>query len=156
MTTETAFNPETRTDRRCRPTRPWDVFRYRGRRMANRRVDEERTPYFVDRVPTYLFVLGVMLLILTLVDGLITLLLLDANCVEANPLMAYLLGRGPMTFMIGKYVLTAIFLPVTMVLNRCFLFGTRFRVGYLFPIFVALYFVLIIYQVGLLRIGGIV
>jgi hypothetical protein len=156
MTSETTLNPDIRTDRRRRPTRPWDVFRHRGRRKVNRRAEEERRPYFVDRVPTYLFVLGILLLILTLVDGLITLVLLDANCEEANPLMAYLLGRGPMTFMLGKYLLTAIFLPVTMVLNRCFLFGTRFRVGYLFPIFVALYFVLIVYQVGLLRIGGVV
>jgi hypothetical protein len=121
--------------------------------MANRRAEEEREPYFIDRFPAYLVASGVLMLILTIVDGVFTLWLLDAGCQEMNPAMGYLLGIGPTAFLLGKYALTAAFLPVSLVLNRCFLFGTRFRVGYLFPIFVALYLVLIGYQLVLLSRG---
>jgi hypothetical protein len=142
-----------RGDRRKRPTSLWDAFRLRGRRMRNRRADEERKPHVIDRFPTYLVASGLLMLLLTIVDGVFTLVLLDADCEEANPAMGYLLGHGPMAFLLGKYALTAAFLPVCLVLNRCFLFRTRFRVGYLFPIFVALYILLVGYQLVLLSRG---
>jgi hypothetical protein len=153
MSDQTTPGPRPRGDRRRRPTSPWDALRLRGRRMRNRRADEDARPYFIDRFPAYLVASGVLMLVLTLVDGVFTLVLLDAGCQEMNPAMGYLLGIGPMAFLLGKYALTAAFLPVSLVLNRCFLFGTRFRVGYLFPIFVALYLLLIGYQMVLLSRG---
>ena len=75
-----------------------------------------------------------LLLVLTLIDGMLTFLLLDLGCEEANPVMRYLLERGPIPFFVGKYLLTAIFLPVALVMNRCRLFGTRIRVGHVVAI----------------------
>ena len=111
-----------------------------------RRAEEHDTPYFVDRVPWTFFATASLLLVLTLIDGLITVALLDHGCEEANPFMAYLLNRGTNTFLIGKYVLTATLLPVALVMNHYRLFGTRLRVGHLIPIVAVLYLILIAYQ----------
>ncbi len=90
-----------------------------------------------------------LLLVLTIVDGLITVALLDRGFEEANPFMRFLLDRGTNAFFIGKYVLTALFLPVALVMNQYRLFGTRFRVGHIIPIVTGLYLVLIVYQIAL-------
>lgn len=114
-----------------------------------RRAGEKARPYLVDRVSWPVFVLAVLLLVLTLVDGLITVELLDHGCEEANPVMRFLLERGTWAFFAGKYLLTAVFLPVALVMNQYRLFGTRFRVGHFIPIVAGLYLILIAYQIGL-------
>ena len=141
-------------DRRRRPTRPWDVLFGRRRRVGSRRADEDGKPQFADRFSRANFWFAVLLLVLTIADGVITLVLLDAGCEEVNPLMRYLLNHGPMAFLLGKYLITAAFIPVTLALNRSFVFGRRFRVGYLLPVFVLLYLGLILYQVALLKLRG--
>ena len=111
-----------------------------------RRAAEHDRPYLVDRVPWSFFLAATSLLILTLIDGLITVMLLDHGFEEGNPLMAALLDQGTGWFLVGKYLLTAIFLPVALVMNHYRLFGTRLRVGHFIPIVVLLYLLLIAYQ----------
>src|SRR5690606_22096518 len=84
----------------------------------------------------------------------LTLILLDLCCEEANPVMAALLRRGPMTFVVGKYVMTAVCLPLLLVFQHHRLFRTPIRVRHLFPAFVGLYLLLLAYQVSLLRIAS--
>jgi hypothetical protein len=138
-------------DRRQKPTGPWAAFRGRGRRTRNRRADEHRQPYFVDRFTTSTLVVILLLLAFTLIDGVITLLLVAANCTETNPLMAYLLSKGAVPFIVGKYTLTALGLPFLLIFKNYYVFGRLFRVGYLLPCFVLMYLVLIAYQIYLLR-----
>ncbi len=88
----------------------------------------------------------VSLLCLSIADGVLTLELLEFDCVEANPVMACLLDRGYFWFLIGKYALTAVGLPLLVVCENSRMFGTRFRVGFLIPTFIAAYLVLIFYQ----------
>ncbi len=138
-----------RGDRRRRQLPFWHPRRLRGRRRRLRRAEEDRKPYLVDRVTWPVFALASLLLVLTIVDGLITVALLDRGFEEANPFMRFLLDRGTNAFFIGKYVLTALFLPVALVMNQYRLFGTRFRVGHIIPIVTALYLILIAYQICL-------
>ena len=150
MPSERPFDARGRTDRRQKPTSPWDAFRPGGRRSRPRRVEERQEPYFVDRIDPSTFVLAVLLLVLTIVDGAITLLLLGVGFEEANPAMSYLLRRGPLYFLLGKYALTTAGLPFLLVFRNFKLFRTRFRVGYLLPVFVGLYLVLLGYQIALM------
>lgn len=110
--------------------------------------------YLVERVPARVAALATLILILTLADGLLTLTLLEHGFEEANPVMRYLLGHGPWAFLIGKYALTAAFLPVALVADRYRLFGTPIRVGHFVPIVAALYVVLVGYQIRLLADEG--
>jgi hypothetical protein len=143
------------SDRRTEPTSPWGAFPPAGMRMRNRRTDEHRQPYFVDRFSPGMLTFILMLVIGSLVDAALTIHVLHQGGAELNPVMGYLLGHGVGVFVIGKYVLTVIGLPVLLIFQNFYLFGTRFRVGYLIPVCVVLYLVLITYQIVLIgqRVG---
>jgi hypothetical protein len=138
-------------DRRKRRTRPWDAFRSPARRERYRREADLGPFSFVDRYDKSLGIMILSLLILTLTDGVLTMILIDLFCEEANPLMAVLIEHGPMTFVLGKYLMTAVCLPILLVFQHHRMFGTRFRVRHFFPIFIALYLSLLAYQLFLLR-----
>jgi hypothetical protein len=145
--------PERRTqpDRRQCPTTPWAALWHAGRRLWNRRADERQRPYFVDRFPPTMFVLIMLLLFASLTDAVLTIRLLEAGGGEINPLMDHLLDYGVQPFLLVKYVLTAGGLPLLLILKNHRLFGTRLRVGHLIPMVVAMYILLIGYQLALLH-----
>jgi hypothetical protein len=118
-----------------------------------RRSDERRGKFFTDRFSALTLAMVVTLLSLTVVDGMLTLELLDLNSEEANPFMEHLLKRGALDFVLGKYVLTAFGLPFIVVYKNYPMFKTRFRIGFLLPVFISLYVVLISYQCMLLHAG---
>src|SRR5262249_19754912 len=121
-------------------------LRWNGRRRRVRRADERRDTYFVDRFHARTLGLVVTLLCLSIADAVLTIDLLDANCEEINPLMGYFLAGGHFTFLLGKYILTAAGLPFIVVYGNHRLFGTRFRVAFLLPMFISLYLALVTYQ----------
>ncbi len=141
----------TKPDRRQQPTSPWGALPPAGRRMRNRRADEHRRPYFVDRFSPALLAFILMLLIASLLDAVLTIRLIESGGGEINPVMNRLLDHGVLPFLLGKYLLTVIGLPVLLIFKNYYLFGTRVRVGYLIPFLVALYAVLIGYQLLLMH-----
>jgi hypothetical protein len=141
-------------DRRRQPTRPLDALRWNGRRRRVRREEERLPVYFVDRFDAGTLALIVALLGLSLLDGVLTLHLLDGPCEEINPLMELLLARGPLTFLMGKYILTAAGLPIVVVFQNHPLFDTRFRVRFLLPLFLGMYLALVFYQWTLFPTGS--
>lgn len=140
-------------DRRKSPTSPFDSLRPDGRRRRPRRREEREGPFFVDRFGALTLAMIVALLGLTIVNGVLTLVLIDINSEEANPIMAHLLTRGSLAFLMGKYVMTAMGIPFLVVYQHYPLFRSRFRVGWLLPIFIGLYLVLLFHQWHLLEIG---
>lgn len=101
----------------------------------------------VDRHGAALFGMVVALLLLTILDGVLTLMVVESHKEELNPLMARLMERGVLWFVLGKYVITASCLPWLLIWKNHGLFRTRFRVKYLIPVFVVLYLVLTATQV---------
>lgn len=139
------------SDRRTRPTDPWWGFPWGGRRMRNRRADEHREPYFVDRFSPWTFVVVLILLIASILDACLTIQLLRAGANEINPVMNYFLAYGVQAFLVAKYLLTAAGLPLLLFYRNHYLFGTRVRISCVIPIVVLLYFVLIGYQISLVQ-----
>jgi hypothetical protein len=139
------------SDRREQPTSAWAAFPPAGARMGNRRTEEHRRPYFVDRFTPTMLAFILMLLLATILDAILTLRLVEAGGDEINPLMDWLLDHGMLAFLLGKYVLTAIGLPLLLIFKNSYLCGTRIRIGYLIPATVALYAVLIGYQLLLMH-----
>ena len=131
----------------------WSVF-YGSfnprRRRPPRRLDDSRY-HSVDWHASHLLAVAISILLLSVCDACLTLALLEIGAREANPLMACLLDRGVMPFLVGKYVLTAAGLPILLLFQNFKLFGTRFRVFYLLPALVALYIILLVYQLSLLQ-----
>jgi hypothetical protein len=141
----------TQPDRRQAPTSPWWAFPPAGRRMRNRRAGEHQRPYFVDRFSPIMLTFVLMLLIASMIDAILTIHLLRAGGDELNPLMDRLLDYGVLPFLLGKYILTVSGLPLLLIFKNYYLFGTRVRVAYLIPAAVAMYVVLIVYQLVLMQ-----
>jgi hypothetical protein len=118
-----------------------------GRRRWCRRAEDAERHAVVDRHGPLMRTLVVAILLLTILDGLLTLLLIDSHHDEANPLMAQLLARGAIWFVFGKFALTALCLPPLLIWKNHRLFGTPFRVKYLIPLIVVLYLALTSVQV---------
>jgi hypothetical protein len=152
---ESDTNRRSQADRRQKPTSPWGAFPPAGLRMKNRRAREHCQPYFTDRFSPVIFVGVILLIVATFVDAGLTVYVLHGGGCEVNPLMDRLLSHSIEAFVIGKYLLTVVGLPVLLIFRNYYLFGTQLRVGYLIPVSVALYAVLIGYQVILIdqRIG---
>jgi hypothetical protein len=142
MSTTSPRPQPSRSDRRHRPTRAWDVLFTPGRRRVNRRAEDAVRYLVVDRHGPRLFLLVMALLVLTLLDGALTLLLIDSHHDEFNPVMARLLERGAVWFLAGKYALTAVCVPWLIIWKNHRLFGSPLKVKHLLPVLVGLYLVL--------------
>jgi hypothetical protein len=108
-------------------------------------------PHFVDSFGPLSLALVLLLLAFTIIDGLMTFELLEAGCQELNPFMGYLLSRGQGMFLLGKSVLTTAGLFFLLIFKNGHICGGRLRIGYLLPVFVVLYAVLIGYELQLLQ-----
>ena len=148
---ESDIDQRTPSDRRQEPTGPWAAFPPAGQRMACRRASEHWRPYFVDRFSSAMFIVIMMLIIASIVDAILTIQLIEAGAKEINPLMDHLLDNGILVFLLVKYVLTVAGLPLLLIFQNHYLFGTRIRVGYLIPMAVVMYLVLIGYQLVLMH-----
>jgi hypothetical protein len=145
-----ADNSENRrenTDRRQRPTRIWGAFPPAGMRMRARRCEEHARPYFVDRFATAWLVLVVFLIGLSMADAVLTICLVERGAAEINPLLSHYLHHSVFSFLAVKFILTAGGLPVLLLFGNWYVLGLRTK--YLIPLFVALYVVLVVYQLWL-------
>ncbi len=83
-------------------------FLFGGKRETIRRQEDTRRIFYVDHYSSKLFIAILVILILSALDGFLTLFLLDHGAYETNPVMAYFLRFGPYTFFISKYLLTIV------------------------------------------------
>ncbi len=128
----------------------WVKMRLAASRIRSRGWRGVATTVLVDRFPPLTLLLVLLLLLLTLADGILTLLLLDHHFEEANPAMRILLRSGPTSFVMGKYVLTVIGLPILLIFRRRSVFLPCLRVEHVLPALVVGYVFLLLYQIGLL------
>jgi hypothetical protein len=89
-----------------------------GNRQRVRRLDDRKQIILLDRYePTLLFSV-LTVLCLSLLDGTLTLVLLERGAVELNPVMRYYLTLGPVTFLLAKYGITALALFILVSLHN--------------------------------------
>ncbi len=101
--------PADRRDGHDRRRHSWRTVTYcglhgRGRRRQARRRDHS---YYLDHYDGRLVLTGLLVLLLSCVDALFTLTLLNKGAYEANYLMARLLEIGHQPFVITKVAVTA-------------------------------------------------
>lgn len=72
---------------------------------------------------TLIVILSIILLSIT--DAYLTLHLTSQGAVELNPLMAYYLDHGPLTFFGMKYLLTCASIIVILMIKDLYLFNTK-------------------------------
>lgn len=93
-------------DRRISPTPFASRYAFTGgRRKIVRRTGDRRKHLFVDLYDTRLFIVLFILLVLNVLDGFLTIILIRENIVvEANPVMAFYLDYGHMSFFAMKSI----------------------------------------------------
>jgi hypothetical protein len=73
------------------------------------------------------FAAAMIIILLTVLDSYFTLDLVSRGAEELNPIMAYYLERGPLTFFAVKYLLTWASLTVILTLKEGRFFGARIQ-----------------------------
>jgi hypothetical protein len=95
-------------DRRTRQFPKWRYLLFSGRRAKARREEDLHRAFYFDRYSSNLFAAIVAILMLSVLDALLTLYLIDKGSTELNPVMSYFIEYGPFVFMGAKYLLTCI------------------------------------------------
>ena len=114
-------------------------------RRHNLRRDLDAEVLFLDWHHPWLFFLAVGTMIFSCLDAFMTLQLLERGMVEANPVMAAIMGHGTTAFAVSKMLLTGTGILIIVFLAKA-RFLNRMRVGLLLTIFFSLYACLVCYE----------
>ena len=79
-----------------------------GKRRFVRRQEDRNKIFLVDHYSPKLFAAIMAIIFLSVIDGLLTLYLMNHGAHEVNPVMAYYINVGPYTFFTLKFALTII------------------------------------------------
>ena len=93
----------------------------------------------------WLFFLSVGIMLLSCTDAFLTLLLIERGMIEANPVMAAVLGQGAATFAVSKVFMTGTSILILVFLAK-FQFMNRLRTGLFLTLFFSLYSCLVCYE----------
>jgi hypothetical protein len=119
---------------------------FSGRRRNLRRADDRRKLALLDYYSPKIFAIIVAILFLSLADAVLTLLLISQGAVELNPVMAYFLSKGDSTFLIVKYLLTAIAVTIVTLINYVFIRIFRTHVRNLLVCFAGCFALVVVWQ----------
>jgi hypothetical protein len=130
-------------DRREKKLQGFSKYLFYGRREHSRRAEDKHRFSFFDRYSSKLFAAISAILILSLVDAYFTLYLIDRGASELNPVMAYFLNSGPVTFIIAKYILTSLSVVILLIIKYVVVAQKRFNTHSLY-FFIIITFVAVI------------
>lgn len=120
-------------------------------RRHNLRREQDAEVLFLDWHHPWLFFLAVGIMILSCLDAFMTLLLLEQGMIEANPIMAAILGQGTTAFAVTKMAMTGTSVLILVFLAKA-RFMNRLRTGLFLTVFFSIYACLVCYEfVFLLR-----
>ena len=91
-----------------------------------------------------------IVLSLSLLDALLTLILLSQGAKELNPVMQYYLSHGPQVFLLVKYALTAFSVLIILLLKDVLITRYRIGTGMLLHVFSAFFGCVVIWEFYLL------
>ena len=117
----------------------------RSRRHYPRR-EADADVVFMDRHHPWLFFLSVGIMLLSCTDAFLTLRLMDHGMIEANPVMAAMMGVSISTFAVTKILMTGTSILILVFLAKT-RFMNRFRTGVLLTVFFSLYCCLVCYEI---------
>jgi hypothetical protein len=137
------------SDRRRNRLPGWRALLYHPRRRSVRRTDDRRRLILLDWYPDALLVLSALVLILSVTDALLTLYLLHHGAYELNPILAYFLKKGPLSFLAVKYLLTVLGVTIAVLAYGVFIPFLRMFAHDLLKIFAGAFAVVIAWQLFL-------
>jgi hypothetical protein len=134
------------TDRRNKSSISIRSLLFGGRRETIRRHEDKHKLFYVDRYSQFHFVAIVLILFLSVVDAVLTIVLINHGAYEVNPIMAYCLDVGPYAFLSIKYSLTSVGLIILLMLRNIFMRPLRIFAGSLFYCFLVAFIGVVLWQ----------
>jgi hypothetical protein len=98
-----------------------------GRRRTVRRSTDRQRIVILDRYSPKLFAVIMGILSLSLLDALLTLYLIAHGSEELNPVMAYFYNKGPLPFIVAKYLFTSVAVLIFVALANSVVPRLEFR-----------------------------
>ena len=123
---------------------------YRNRRKHIRREHDATVGYYVDVHEPSLFYLALSLMVLSVLDAFFTTLLISNGSEELNPVLAYLLSLNIYFFLGTKFVLTG-FCAMFFIMHKNHRLLNLVSCYQLLVLSVALYFLLVCYELSMVR-----
>ena len=137
-------------DRRLKNMVWYQLPFFTGQRAHVRRRDDRKRAVFLDRYDTALFAVIMLIICLSLLDALLTLILVVGHgALELNPILAVYLNIGTETFLLVKYMLTVFSIFILLIYKEAI--NLRYRGGRFAFILTAMVFgTVVIWEVYLL------
>lgn len=126
-----------------------------GRRVEGRRFEDRQGILYLDHYRPLHFVVIVLILFFSVMDALLTLVLINHGAIELNPIMAFYIGVGPYTFLLVKYGLTSAGVIILLLIKNSFLQTFRVHVDALLYLVLAAFLGVVSWQVYLIHKAGI-
>jgi hypothetical protein len=137
-------------DRRTNNKSRLKYLLFNGRRVGSRRRDDSGKAVIFDRYDQNLFLAITTILALSILDALLTLVVIQRGATELNPVMAYFLEHGTPTFIVAKYVLTSIGVLILLIFKNVFLTKIKIRTLSLFPCVIVVFLTVIAWELFLI------
>ena len=137
-------------DRRTNNKARLKYLLFNGRRERFRRDEDKGTAFIFDRYNQKLFLAITTILILSILDAALTLVVIQRGAKELNPVMAYFLEHGTLTFIVAKYVLTSIGVLILLIFKNVFLTKLKIYTHSLFPCVIFVFFLVIAWELFLI------
>ena len=133
-------------DRRKRKIPPLKYLLFGGRRERMRRKEDENNLIIPDNHSSKIFAIAVIILFLSIIDGLLTLHLIGMGAGEANPFLSYLIELNPYIYFYAKCFLTGSSAIILILLRnyRSKIFGMR--ISNMLPIIAVSFMIVISYS----------
>ncbi len=128
-----------------------DLLNYHRRRYVRRKSDFQKIVVF-DTYSNAINLTVVAILLLSLCDAFLTLFLSSIGAVERNPIMAYYLNIDEFTFVFVKYGLTVLSVAIILTLPYAFTRYLHIPVRRLLGCFVAIFSLVVAWEIFLLKV----
>lgn len=121
-----------------------------GQRRHVRRLEDRRKLQLLDHYPPKLLIVLVLVLLLSIVDALLTLWLIDNGAVELNPVMSYYIELGPDIFMAIKYLITVSVVVIGVLLNYVYVRYFYLQFSHLLNVFAGCFAMVVAWELFLI------
>ena len=137
-------------DRRTRRFPKLKDLLFAGRRSRARREEDLHGTFYFDRYSSRIFAAIVLILLLSVLDALLTLYLLNNGSTELNPVMSYFLQYGPFVFMGAKYFLTCMGVVILLLFRNTLRKRSEIHVRHIFSYIIGVFATVIVWELCLI------
>ena len=123
---------------------------FAGRRASVRREEDWHGTFYFDRYSSNIFAAIVLILLLSVLDALLTLYLIDHGSTELNPVMSYFLKYGPFVFMGAKYFLTCMGVVILLLFRNALRKRSESHTRNLFSYIIGAFTTVIVWEICLI------